>query len=47
MTEAANNGNVIQRPTHDGGEGYALVGHHEIMFPLLAASVIEALETKK
>jgi len=39
--------NVIQRPTLDGGEGYALVGHHEIMFPLLAASVIEALETKK
>jgi len=39
--------NVIQRPTLDGGEGYALVGHHEIMFPLLAASVIEALETEK
>jgi len=39
--------NVVQRPTLDGGQGYALVGHHEIMFPLLAASVIEALETKK
>jgi hypothetical protein len=36
--------NVVQRPTLDGGEGYSLVGHHEIMFPLLAAAVIEGLE---
>jgi hypothetical protein len=36
--------NVVQRPTMHGGEGYTLVGHHEIMFPLLAAAVIEALE---
>ena len=36
--------NVVQRPTLEGGEGYALVGHHEIMFPLLAAAVIEELE---
>jgi hypothetical protein len=27
-----------------GGAGYTLVGHHEIMFPLLAAAVIERLE---
>jgi hypothetical protein len=39
--------NVVQRPTMDGGEGYSLVGHHEIMFPLLAAALIEGLETKK
>ena len=39
--------NVIQRPTIGGGEGYSLVGHHEIMFPLLAAALIESLETKK
>jgi hypothetical protein len=39
--------NVVQRPTLDGGEGYSLVGHHEIMFPLLAAALIEGLETKK
>ncbi len=39
--------NVVYRPTMDGGRGYALVGHHEIMFPLLAAGVIEALERKK
>ena len=35
--------NVVQRPTLDGGEGYSLVGHHEIMFPLLAAAVIEGM----
>jgi len=38
--------NVVHRPTLDGGEGYSLVGHHEIMFPLLAAAVIEGLEEK-
>jgi hypothetical protein len=37
--------NVVRRPTLEGGEGFALVGHHEIMFPLLAACVIEALES--
>ncbi len=35
--------NVVQRPTSMGGAGYTLIGHHEIMFPLLAAAVIEAL----
>ena len=35
--------NVVQRPTLDGGKGYNLVGHHEIMFPLLAAALIEGL----
>lgn len=35
--------NVVYRPTLDGGKGYDLVGHHEIMFPLLAAAVIEGL----
>ncbi|PIP36426.1 MAG: hypothetical protein COX20_05845 [Desulfobacterales bacterium CG23_combo_of_CG06-09_8_20_14_all_52_9] len=35
--------NVVVRPTADGGRGYALVGHHEIMLPLLAAGIIEAL----
>ncbi len=36
--------NVVERPTLEGGEGYSLVGHHEIMLPLLAAAVIERLE---
>ncbi len=35
--------NVVKRPTQKGGRGYALTGHHEIMFPLLAAAVIETL----
>jgi hypothetical protein len=38
--------NVVERPTQEGGNGYALIGHHEIMFPLLAAAVIEGLEEK-
>jgi hypothetical protein len=33
--------NVVERPTSKGGKGYSLIGHHEIMFPLLAAAVIE------
>jgi len=36
--------NVVRRPTLKGGKGYSLVGHHEIMFPLLAAAVIEGLD---
>jgi hypothetical protein len=36
--------NVVHRPTLDGGKGYNLVGHHEIMFPLLAAAVIEGMK---
>jgi hypothetical protein len=35
--------NVVGRPTRQGGRGINLVGHHEIMVPLLAAGVIEAL----
>jgi hypothetical protein len=35
--------NVVHRPTLEGGKGYNLVGHHEIMFPLLAAAIIEGL----
>jgi len=38
--------NVVCRPTIKGGKGVALTGHHEIMFPLLAAAVIEGLEDK-
>jgi hypothetical protein len=35
--------NVVERPTNKGGKGYSLIGHHEIMFPLLAAAVIEKI----
>ncbi|RJQ56982.1 MAG: hypothetical protein C4526_00355 [Nitrospiraceae bacterium] len=33
--------NVLRRPVLSGGKAYALTGHHEIMFPLLAAAVME------
>lgn len=39
--------NVVHRPTLEGGEGFFLTGHHEIMLPLLAAAVIEELEDVK
>ncbi|MBM4139016.1 MAG: hypothetical protein FJ244_06010 [Nitrospira sp.] len=35
--------NVIRRPTQKGGKGYALIGHHEIMLPLLAAAILEII----
>jgi hypothetical protein len=31
--------NVMQRPTEKGGKGYYFIGHHELMIPLLAASI--------
>jgi len=31
--------NVVQRPVMKGGKGFVLVGHHEIMVPLLAAAL--------
>jgi hypothetical protein len=34
--------NVVSRPTAGTGRGYSLVGHHEIMIPLLAAAIKEA-----
>jgi hypothetical protein len=37
--------NVIQRPTARGGIGINLVGHHEILFPLIAAGLVETLDT--
>ncbi len=35
--------NVVNRPTLGKGKGYAIVGHHEILIPLIAAGVIESL----
>jgi hypothetical protein len=31
--------NVVARPTAGSGRGYSLIGHHEIMIPLLAAAI--------
>jgi hypothetical protein len=33
--------NVVTRPTAGTGHGYSIVGHHELMIPLLAAAVVE------
>jgi len=33
--------NVVARPTANSGKGYSLVGHHEIMIPLLAAALLD------
>jgi hypothetical protein len=35
--------NVVKRPTQKGGKGYSLIGHHELMVPMLAAAVLEGL----
>jgi hypothetical protein len=35
--------NVVNRPTAEGGRGFHLTGHHEIMLPLIAAGVIEEI----
>jgi hypothetical protein len=34
--------NVVTRPVAGIGQGYSLVGHHELMIPLLAAALVEA-----
>jgi hypothetical protein len=34
--------NVVARPVLGIGKGYSLVGHHEIMIPLLAAALVDA-----
>lgn len=36
--------NVVERPTLAGGQGFSITGHHEIMLPLLAWAVVDALE---
>ena len=41
------NKNIIERPTMNGGKGYSLTGHHEIMIPLLAAALKSELGNLK
>jgi len=36
--------NVVRRPTAGVGQGFALTGHHELLFPMLAALVVEDME---
>jgi deoxyhypusine synthase len=38
--------NVTQRPVAKGGKGFTLIGHHEIMLPLLAAAIKEEMNKK-
>jgi hypothetical protein len=35
--------NVVNRPTADGGKGYSITGHHELMIPLLVAALLDEL----
>lgn len=39
--------NVVRRPTQAGGKGFHLTGHHEIMFPLLTAAILEEMTHQK
>lgn len=39
--------NVLERPTSKGGHAINLIGHHEIMLPLLFAGVLEELKGVK
>jgi hypothetical protein len=34
----------VHRPTLEGGKGFNVTGHHELMIPLLAAAVVDRLE---
>jgi hypothetical protein len=36
--------NVVTRPVAGSGTGISLVGHHEILIPLLAAAVVESAQ---
>lgn len=36
--------NIVRRPTQDGGRGYYVTGHHEIMIPLLCAMIKDRLK---
>ncbi|MGE0824461.1 MAG: hypothetical protein AB7G75_22900 [Candidatus Binatia bacterium] len=35
--------NIVTRPTQNGGKGFHLTGHHELLFPMLCAAIIEEL----
>ncbi|MDD5422719.1 MAG: hypothetical protein WC592_06385 [Candidatus Omnitrophota bacterium] len=35
--------NILSRPTSTGGKAYNMIGHHEIMMPLLYRSIIEKI----
>lgn len=39
--------NVVSRPTQGSGRGYYIIGHHEIMLPLLHRAIIERISDPK
>jgi hypothetical protein len=39
--------NVVKRPTAATGHGYSLLGHHEIMIPLLAAAIVDEVVRRR
>jgi len=39
--------NVVRRPTLEGGKGFSLTGHHEIMLPLLCAIIKNYLKDEQ
>lgn len=38
--------NVVRRPTLEGGKGYEITGHHELIVPLLAWSVLSMIDAR-
>ncbi|MFN2365890.1 MAG: hypothetical protein ABR523_05440, partial [Desulfurivibrionaceae bacterium] len=36
--------NVVNRPTAGHGRGFNIIGHHEIMIPLLVAGLLARIE---
>ncbi len=39
--------NVVERPTRGGGTGFLFTGHHELLPPLLAWTLDEALDGQR
>ncbi len=39
--------NVVKRPTIDSGKGFTLIGHHEIMLPLLFGEILKRLKSSR
>ena len=37
--------NVVERPTAQSGKGYQIIGHHELMVPLLVWAVLDKLSS--
>jgi hypothetical protein len=35
--------NIVRRPVSGGGQGYYIIGHHEIMLPFLVQSILERI----